>query len=411
MNEERVRELLRGTPLPDESAAEQRGWRLVHRAFEDRVAPPRRTRRPNRLAIAIAIAALALVLLLTPAGAKVADLVHDVVQPGEENARPALTSIPAPGRMLVTSAQGPWIVDQDGSRRLLGAYQAAAWSPHGLFVAVTRGRELTAVDPLGAARWSLAALHPVDDPAWSTSGIRVAYVSGGSLRVVAGDGTDDRRLAKQVAQVTPAWRPLSKPLAEGQVATGPGTNVLAYADRRGRVIVVNVDSGRRLLRSPPGAMPIELSWSSDGTKLLSVSRHAYSTFDLGSGYRVPVTASPPHRWMIRAARFKPGSHQVAAVETRTDAPGTTRSVVLLGRTDIESFLSERLLADPGRFSDLIWSPDGHWLLLGWRDADQWLFLRPSDGKVRAVSNISRQFAPGASGRPSFPRISGWCCSR
>ena len=84
-----------------------------------------------------------------------ADLVHDVVEPGPENAQPALTSLPAPGRLLVTSPEGPWIVDRDGSQRLLGDYQEAAWSPSGLFAAVSRGRQLTAVDPVGncAGRW------------------------------------------------------------------------------------------------------------------------------------------------------------------------------------------------------------------------------------------------------------------
>ena len=151
----------------------------------------------SRLAIALAVGLLIAAVALSPAGAKVADLVHDVVQPGAQNARPALTSLPAPGRLLVTSAKGPWIVDQDGSKRLLGAYEDAAWSPHGWFAAVTRGRELTAVDPVGTVRWSLAARQPVSDPAWSTSGIRVAYLSGSLPAIVAGDGTDDHLLARQ----------------------------------------------------------------------------------------------------------------------------------------------------------------------------------------------------------------------
>jgi hypothetical protein len=365
--------------------------------------------RLSRLAIALAVGLLIAAIALSPAGAKVADLVHDVVHPGAHNARPALTSLPAPGRLLVASPKGPWIVHQDGSKRLLGAYEGAAWSPHGLFAAVTRGRELTAVDPVGTVRWSLAAGHRVNDPAWSTSGVRVAYLSGSSLRIVSGDGTNDHLLARHVAPVTPAWRPLREPVPAGQVATGPGTNVLAYADRRGRVTVRDVDSGRLLLRSPPGATPIELSWSSDGQRLLSASHHAFWTFD--PGYRFPVTASPPRRWTIRGASFRPGTHTVAAVETRGDSRATNRSAVLFGRTDVENFLSRQLFAGPGRFGDLAWSPDGGWLLVGWRDADQWLFVRPSNDRVRAVGHISQQFDPGATGNPRFPSISGWCCAR
>ena len=408
MNERRLTELLRDIPVPDERQAQERGWRVVRASLEARHPVPARLHL-NRLAIALAVGLLLAAIALSPAGAKVADLVHDVVQPGEQNARPALTSLPAPGRLLVTSAKGPWVVDQDGSKRLLGAYEEAAWSPHGLFVAVTRGRALTAVDPVGTVRWSLAARRPVSNPAWSSSGVRVAYLSGSSLRIVAGDGTDDRLLASHVARVAPAWRPLRMPVPAGQVATGPRTNVLAYADRRGRVTVRDVDSGTVLLRSPPGPTPIQLSWSSDGKRLLSVSRHAFWT--LNPPHPNPVTASPPHHWTIRAASFRPGTHRVAAVETRGHSRATNHSVVLFGRTDIGNFLSQQLFVGPGRFGGLAWSPDGGWLLVGWRDADQWLFLRPSDGRVRAVGHISRQFDPGASGQPPFPGISGWWGAR
>ncbi len=93
------------------------------------------------LAVAAGIAAL--VIGLSPAGAKVGDLVEqmgDAVGLGEEDAKPALRSLPAAGELLVESAQGPWIVRDDGSKRLLGDYDEATWSPRGLFVAVTEGR-------------------------------------------------------------------------------------------------------------------------------------------------------------------------------------------------------------------------------------------------------------------------------
>jgi hypothetical protein len=410
VNERRITQLLRDAPVPDERDAQQRGWRVVHAAFEARHPVPTRPRL-NRLAIALAVGLLVAAVALTPAGAKVADLVHDVVQPGEENVQPALTSLPTGGRLLVTSAKGPWVVDEDGSKRLLGAYEDAAWSPHGLFVAATRGRQLTAVDPMGTVRWSLAARHPVSNPAWSTSGVRVAYLSGSSLRVVAGDGTGDRRLARHVAPVLPAWRPLEQPPPAGQVATGPRTNVLAYADRRGRVSIRDLDTGRLLSRNPPGPTPTQISWSSDGKRLMTVSRHTLSTFSASTTYRFPATVETPPGWTFQAASFRPHRHRVAAVETRADSRATTRSVVLLGGTETNDPLSTRSFVGPGRLDDLTWSPDGQWLLTGWRNADQWLFLHPSDGRVRAVGHISRQFDPGARGQPPSPGISGWCCAR
>ena len=249
MSELRLSERLREVFVPEEREAEERGWRVVHGAFEARH-PVHLKPRLNRLALALAAAFLVAGIALSPAGAKVADLVGDVVEPGTDNAQPALTSLPASGELLVTSPDGPWIVEQDGSQRLLGAYRDAAWSPSGMFAIVARRHQLTAVDPVGAVRWSLAAPRPVSNPAWSPSGVRVAYMSGSSLRVVAGDGTGDRPLAGGVAAVEPAWRPLSEPVPAGQVAIGPKTNVLAYADRRGRVTVA-----RRRLRSGPVAKP------------------------------------------------------------------------------------------------------------------------------------------------------------
>ncbi len=68
-----------------------------------------------------------------------------------------------------------------------------------------------------------------------------------------------------------------------------------------------------------------------------------------------------------------------------------------------------LFTGPGRFGDLAWSPSGNRLLIGWPEADQWLFLRPHGaGRLTAVGNIARQFMPGAA-RPPFPRSVQWCC--
>src|SRR5439155_818149 len=61
---------------------------------------------------------------------------------GIEQAEPELFSLPTGGRLLVSSSSGPWIVQPGGSRRLLGRYRDASWSPHGLYLTVTRENEL-----------------------------------------------------------------------------------------------------------------------------------------------------------------------------------------------------------------------------------------------------------------------------
>jgi dipeptidyl aminopeptidase/acylaminoacyl peptidase len=406
VNEDRLRELLRDRPIPEEEAAEDRAWRVARAAFEerDREPAPTLTRRRARLALALAaVIVLAAALALSPAGAEMGELITDVVDPGRERAEAVLTELPADGRLLVESARGPWIVQSDGSKRLLGAYDEATWSPSGLFVAVTRGRELIAVvgdasavgEPAGTVRWSLARPQRVSDPAWVGPHVatQIAYRSGESLRVVAGDGTDDRLVDGRVSETAPAWRP-------------GGRHLLTYADRNGRVRLMKADSGRELWASGRITTDIEsLEWSADGRRLLVLTSSFFVLLD-EDGRSV---AKGPTEEAAEAAAFSPQSGRIALIRRSAGkAPPGRSELVLLG----EDGSGERRLFDgPGRFDGVTWSPDGRWLLLSWRDADQWLFIRPRDEKVVAVSNISRQFDPSAEGQPPFPRIGGWCCAR
>jgi hypothetical protein len=391
VNEDRLRELLRDQPIPERDPAEERAWRLLRAAFEaeHREARPTPRPRPVRLVLALAAAVLAAAALaLTPAGAEVGDLISDVVDPGRERAEPVLTELPSGGRLLVESARGPWIVQPDGSKRLLGQYDQATWSPQGLFVEVTREHELLATDPVGAVRWSVPRRGRVHDPAWSPSGFRVAYLSGDSLRVVAGDGTEDRRLDERVADTPPAWEP-------GQ------RHLLTYVDRDGRVRLVDVDSGRQSWASGRFATDVKsLAWSLDGRRLLVLTSSFYSVLD----DRGRSIAKGPTRGTADVAAFSPDG-PIALIRHSGGRTTAGRSELVL--VD-ELGREHRLFSGPGRFDNLTWSPDGRWLLLSWRDADQWLFIRP-DEKPIAVSNISRQFDPGATGASEFPRVSGWCC--
>ena len=54
-----------------------------------------------------------------------------------------------PGRMLVTSPRGAWVVARRRTRTLLGAYTGAAWSPRGLYVVAWSGADVHAVAPDG----------------------------------------------------------------------------------------------------------------------------------------------------------------------------------------------------------------------------------------------------------------------
>jgi WD40 repeat protein len=385
-----LRQRLTDAPIPDEDGARERGWHVVRAGFQGHRPRTSAARVPVRLGITIAVAALALVLVLTPAGAKVVDAVRDVVQPGEENARPALTSLPSAGDLLVTSPKGVWIVHEDGSKRLLGAYDDATWSPSGLYVAVTRGRELTAVQPDGTVRWSLPAGRPVSDPAWAPSGLEIAYRAGDSVRVVEGDGDRDRVLAEQTAPTPPAWAP------------GIERNVLAFVGSDGTVRAVDVESGQTLWRSARFGEAVRgVEWSSAG-RLLVLTRSFFVILDQhGRPMAKGATGGS-----AQSAAFSPDGDSIALAR-RTAG----RSELVTLRTGPSGPSERRIYAGAGRLTDVSWSPDGDWVAVGWRDADQWLFIRPDDRRVIAMADIAHQFAPGVSAtQVGFPRIAGWCCA-
>ena len=386
--DQKLRERLDDVHVPDAAAAEERSWRVVQAAHASRGRAPSR----RRVRLALAPAALVLVgLLVATSGTAIGDWLEDLTHPGRKDANPALSSLPAHGGLLVTSPRGPWIVQRSGSKRLLGSYGDAAWSPRGLFVAVTEGHQLVAVEPGGRVRWTVARPTPPSRPSWSPSGFRIAYVTAGTLRLVAGDGTGDRLLAPSAAEARPAWRP------------GPG-HVLAYADARGRVHVTDADARRELWRSRPGAVPRTVAWSADGRRIVVLAPTAMRIYD-GRGTLLRTLRAP-----LYDARFAPRGHRLALAR----ATGAGR------RSDVSLLDAERGDAPPaplfvgsGELTDLAWSPDGRWLLVGWPSADQWVFVR-ADGRRRgvvAIANVRRQFSPGHPTTGAFPHVEGWCCAR
>lgn len=399
MNEERLKTLLRETPVPGEAEAAQRGLRVVGEAFAERK-PPQRPVLP-RLAVAFAVATLLVALMLSPAGAEVRGWIDDVFTAGVRNAEPALTELPGGGRLLVHSADGAWVVHGDGSRRLLGRFGEATWSPHGLFVAATSGRTLSAVDPEGNPRWSISARAAVGDPRWSPSGVRIAYRAGRELRVVVADGSGDAVLDPLVAPLAPAWSP-------------QGTHLLAYVDGDGALRLVNTDTQQTLgsSRALPGIA--ELAWSPDGSTLLeatpgSLRLREVTTSKLGDRLDLgpPRHLDLPAGATVRTAAFAPDGKTVAALLRLPASAGRSiRSEVV--SINVADGTQRRLFGVSGGLSDLAWSPRGRRLLLTWPLADQWLFIPVGGRGIRAIDRISEVFGPGER-NPSFPRIEGWCC--
>jgi hypothetical protein len=404
--EQDLRARLREAPVPDEHGARERGWRVVSAAYADRRPVAQHARIPVRIAIAAGLAALILALVLTPAGARVVDLVRDVVKPSAKQATP-LTSLPAGGDLLVESSEGPWVVHRDGSQRLLGDYEQASWSPHGYFAAVTNPHQLLAVEPDGTVRWSLNRPHPLD-PRWlPDTGYRIAYRTGSAMRVVAGDGTGDHLVDPNVAPTAPAW---AAPLPAAKMTNGAGAYVLALAKPDGSVEEVNAESRRVFWRSAPGPVPKVLDWSADGFWLAALSRTQLQVFT-SDGHLVRTVRLPEGMHATDGAFARTGrSFAVTATHRTAHGRRSEALIIPLGTADPKP---RALLADPGTFSRLAWSPDGGWLLVAWPDADAWLFVRPQHpGHVDTVGNITEQFDPnaGAARAEQFPRPAGWCCT-
>jgi hypothetical protein len=383
-----LREALQAMRVGDEGAAEDRAWRVVAAARASGIGVSARRRR-RRLAVQVGVALALVALVVSPAGASVRHWVAARIEPGAPHARPVLSSLPGDGSLLVDSAQGPWVVRPDGAKRSLGDWAEASWSPHGLFAVVSKGHELAAVAPDGSVRWALTRPGRVGQARWNgPDGYRIAYLEGTRLRVVDGDGTDDRPVAAGVAWVAPVWDP------------GPG-HVVVYATRHGSAIAVGADSGRRVFAAH-GLGPVGfLQWA--GGVLLAGGPDRIVA--LGPSGRRHWTWDAPPGTSIASAMPAPDGRRVAVVLRA----GRTSRLVLVSSKGA----TEVLFAGPGHFAPPRWSPDGRWLLLPWQSADQWLFLDPGTGSARphAVANVAAQFSPGDATGARFPSVAGWCCTR
>ncbi len=373
---------LERVPLPAADAAQDRAGAVVLAAFAERERVPQ-TSRWHPLVVVTALVGAALVLAVaSPPGRAVIDRVREAV--GIERAQPALYSLPAPGRMLVSASGSLWVVQADGSRRRLGAYRQGSWSPFGRFVVATRANELSALEPDGTVRWTLARPGPADAVwAGTKTDTRIAYVDRSGIRVVAGDGTGDRLLA---------------PAESGPVAWRPGVPRQLATVSGGVVRVHDVDTGRVVWRATRGtAAPVlALEWSSDGKRLLVLSAHALRVYDERG--RIAAHADRSAATRDADAAFRPGTHEVAVIRVA----GAESSVVRLGAAR-----ARQLFNGTGVLDQVVWSPDGRVVLVTWPTADQWVFV-PARGRsrhLRAAANVTAQFRAQA-----FPRVEGWCCA-
>lgn len=349
--------------IPADREAEDRAWAVVRSAFLERESVARRRVRGWWAAALVGVAAVCAAAALSSPGRAVVNAVRRSI--GIEHAAPALFRLPSSGRLLVSGRGGAWVIASDGSKRRLGSWPEASWSPHGLFVVAASRDGLSAVEPRdGTVRWSLGR-PDVSLPSWggTRTDTRIAYFSDASLRVVAGDGTGDRLLARRVSHVTPVWL--------------PERHVVAFVTGSGVVVVRNVDSGAVVARHRVAGAVRSLAWSVDGARLAVATSDGVHVFGRKA-------ATLPLR-DVRAVAFARDG-ELALL--------TPEALLVYGPEGLQTVLRVQT-----RLNGVAWSPDGRWLVTSLPRADQWVFV--GHRRVLAVSHIARQFGGAA------PSLDGW----
>lgn len=383
--------------VPEAVAAEQRARKLVLAAFEAREPVPVRRRRSGlRLALGVAGAALlAGVAVASPGTETIRRFVRDAVV-AHKTIPSAPMRLPGGGSLLVRAPDGSpsalWVVHGDGSRKLLGRYRDGSWSPHARFVVASAGRRLSALDPhSGRLRWSISAAAAVRGARWSLEATvppccRIAYLSGATLRIVAGDGSGDHLLAPADRRAAPAWRPADHRRA------------LAYVDPAGAVRLVSADTGKALaVPYHHGFRPTSLAWSSDGRRLLAMNPIRLVVLDASLRQIGTVRRPGGLHASFTAATFAPRSHALIVLGRLGPA---ARTRIELLRPGHPPRALETLVAG---LTGLAAAPDGRSVLVGWGAADQWLLVPTQAGaRARRVTGLAAAF-----GSSAIPVANAW----
>lgn len=377
------------TSRPERSP--KRAWHAVRRTYQPR--PARRTRwTAHRPVVAVASIALVAILALgtvtAPRQAVTRWLRDAFGLTAQPHTTRGLEGLPGGGRLLVETANGPWLLAADGSRRALGTYTGAAWSPHSLYVVAWRGAELAALNLSGARQWELIAPGAISAARWSPDGYRIAFLANGALDVVAGDSSGEHPLSNAAAPVPPAWQP----------RTG-SAHRLTFVTSAGAIEQIAADTGASIWTAHPPEPARHLLWSPGGDLLLVLGAHELSEYT--SAGRL-LTRVRPGGATIESAAFTSPRKFALVIHP---AAGRPDSIELLstGSNPAPKILYTGL----EQLSDLDASPNHRWLIAASPSADQWIFIRiRSPARLLASTNITDAFR-----RPdttaTFPQLAGW----
>ncbi|MGH3008830.1 MAG: hypothetical protein ACRDLM_05415 [Gaiellaceae bacterium] len=229
--EQRLEGFFRELPEPEPGVGESAAARAA--AAIRPVAPAHRGLRAGALALAAAVVLLAIAAgSLAAAGAL---HVHFGAQKKTSGATHT-PRLPSGSDGIAVVEDGYLSVVTKSGFRLQGLpVNAAALSPHALYVAAGVGHSLVAMAPNGKRAWSHPVGGPVVQIAWAPDGFRIAYIvrigRRAVLHVIWGNGLHDTVIDHSVRAVRPSWRADSLAVAYVGGGGAPGVYDLAHESR------------------------------------------------------------------------------------------------------------------------------------------------------------------------------------
>ena len=226
--EQRLAAAFRGLPKPTRDAST--------RARAGALAVLAPDSRRSRDGVAIAVTAGAFALGAGAAALAATGNLHVKLGSPAKHERPipARLSVPRGTHGIAVVAGGRlWLSTMNGLRIEGLPVSAAELSPRALYGVVGIGSSLVALAPGGRRAWVHPTSGRVLGAAWAPDGLKIAYVvehpGRDELRMIEGDGSPDRVLARGVRAVRPSWRADSL--------------AVAYVDDRGRAASFDLRTG------------------------------------------------------------------------------------------------------------------------------------------------------------------------
>jgi hypothetical protein len=228
------------------------------------------------------------------------------VRPKPAPAVPTRLSVPPGSHGLAIVAGGKlWLATRTGLRIQGLPVSAAELSPHALYAVVGIGSSLVALAPGNRRPWVHKTGGRVVSAAWSPDGLKIAYVVArrhrDELRMIEGDGSPDRLLARNAGPAKPSWRADSLAVAfvgklgrTGVFDLGTGSIRTVAGRRCGAAAVVAYDRQPSCAALGPRRL-LGLAPAPAGPALTVAVRRGASTVDIGivAGLKLPVVVERP----------------------------------------------------------------------------------------------------------------------